>query len=108
MKVCVAQPYYSFDEKDLKQCFDGLISLLEQCDESMDVIVLPEYSDVLADVKGEGKDFITPPGNTARAFCARRAKRQKGVVLLCLSMRDTKPKTVFATLPTPLTETAIS
>lgn len=53
MKACIIQPCYSFDEKDLKECFDGMISLLEQCDESMDLIVLPEYSDVLADVKGK-------------------------------------------------------
>ena len=53
MKVCVVQPQYSFNEKDLQQCFDGLIALLDQCDQSMDLIVLPEYSDALADVKGK-------------------------------------------------------
>lgn len=53
MKICVLQPHYSFDEKDLRQCFDGLIDLLDRCDESMDVIVLPEYGDALADVKGK-------------------------------------------------------
>ncbi len=53
MKVCVLQPHYSFDEKDLKQCFEGLIALLDRCDETMDLIVLPEYSDALADVKGK-------------------------------------------------------
>ena len=53
MKVCVIQPRYSFDEKDLSQCFEGLISMLDQCDESMDLILLPEYSDAPADVKGK-------------------------------------------------------
>jgi len=53
MKVCVIQPHYSFDEKDLKQCFEGIIALLDGCDESLDLIVLPEYSDALADVKGK-------------------------------------------------------
>ena len=53
MKVCVVQPQYSFNEKDLQQCFDGLIALLDQCDQSMDLIVLPEYSDAPADVKGK-------------------------------------------------------
>lgn len=53
MKICVLQPKYSFDEKDIEKCFEGLLSLLEQCDESMDLIVLPEYSDVLADAKGK-------------------------------------------------------
>lgn len=27
--------------------------MLDECDDSMDLIVLPEYSDVLADVKGK-------------------------------------------------------
>lgn len=53
MKVCVIQPHYSFEERDLQKCFDGLMSLLEQCDDSMDLIVLPEYSDAPADVKGK-------------------------------------------------------
>ena len=53
MKVCVIQPNYSFDEKDLNKCFDSLIELLDRCDDSMDIIVLPEYSDALADVKGK-------------------------------------------------------
>lgn len=53
MKVCVIQPYYSFDEKDADRCFEGLLSLLDKCDESLDLIVLPEYGDALADVKGK-------------------------------------------------------
>ena len=53
MKVCVIQPHYSFDGKDAASCFEGLLALLDRCDESMDLIVLPEYSDALADVKGK-------------------------------------------------------
>ncbi len=49
MKVCVIQPYYSFDYKDNDRCFEEMVALLDQCDESMDLIVLPEYSDVPAD-----------------------------------------------------------
>ena len=39
MKVCVLQPKYSFEEKDADICFESLLELLEQCDDSMDVIV---------------------------------------------------------------------
>ncbi len=53
MKVCVIQPHYSFDEREIDGCFQNLISLINECDESMDLIVLPEYSDALADVKGK-------------------------------------------------------
>ena len=53
MKVCVIQPRYSFDERDLDKCFEDLMALLDECDESLDLIVLPEYSDAPADVKGK-------------------------------------------------------
>ena len=46
MKVCVIQPYYSVDFTDADQCFEDELALLEQCDESMDLIVLPEMSDM--------------------------------------------------------------
>ena len=59
MKVCVLQPKYSFDEHDAGQCFRGLLDLLEQCDDSMDLIVLPEYSDAPADVKGKSGYYDT-------------------------------------------------
>ncbi len=53
MKVCVIQPHYSFDERDVDACVGELLRLLDECDESADLIVLPEYSDALADVKGK-------------------------------------------------------
>ncbi len=53
MKICILQPHYSFDAKDLQSCFEELLSLLGRCDDSMDLIVLPEYSDVPADVIGK-------------------------------------------------------
>lgn len=48
MKVCVLQPYYSFEEKDTARCFEEMLALLDRCDESLDLIVLPEYCDVPA------------------------------------------------------------
>ena len=59
MKVCVIQPKYSFNENDADICFDSLLELLDQCDDSMDIIVLPEYSDALADVKGKAGYYNT-------------------------------------------------
>ena len=53
MKVCVIQPHYSLDAQHLDACVEGLLSLLDQCDESMDLIVLPEDSDALAGVQGK-------------------------------------------------------
>ena len=59
MKVCVVQPKYSFYENDADVCFKELLTLLEETDDSMDIIVLPEYSDVLADVKGKAGYYET-------------------------------------------------
>ncbi len=53
MKVCVIQPRYSFNEIDVENRFYELLRWLDDCDESIDLIVLPEYSDVPADVKGK-------------------------------------------------------
>lgn len=52
MKVCIIQPYYSFDVNDIDACFEGQLKLLEECDDTLDLIVLPEYSDIPADAKG--------------------------------------------------------
>ncbi|MBQ9773708.1 MAG: hypothetical protein IJW30_06445 [Clostridia bacterium] len=49
MKVCVIQPPYSYDARDMESNFARLLSLMDECDETMDLIVLPEYSDVPAD-----------------------------------------------------------
>ncbi len=46
MKVCVLQPYYSFDEKETATCYEKMMELLDSCDESMDLIVMPEYCDI--------------------------------------------------------------
>ena len=59
MKACVIQPYYSFNKEDVTSCFEGFISLIDKCDESLDLIVLPEYSDVLAAVHGKTEFYGT-------------------------------------------------
>ena len=53
MNINIIQPRYSFDAEDLDSCFTDLISMLDDCDESADLIVLPEYSDAPADVAGK-------------------------------------------------------
>ena len=82
MKVCVIQPHYSFDEKDVDVCFEGLISLLDQCDESMDLIVLPEYSDALADVKGKDGFYDAVDKYNARLLeKARETAKRCGAIV---------------------------
>lgn len=46
MKVCIIQPPYSYDLGLSDEYFRYKLNLLDQCDDSVDIIVLPEYSDV--------------------------------------------------------------
>lgn len=43
MKACIIQPYYSLDgKKDIEKCYAEQVALMDKCDESADIIVLPE------------------------------------------------------------------
>lgn len=33
MKACIIQPYYSLDYSKLEECFDGMIKIIDSCDE---------------------------------------------------------------------------
>lgn len=46
MKVCVIQPPYSMNAADIDACFRAQLDLMDQCDDSLDLIVIPEYADV--------------------------------------------------------------
>ena len=79
MKINIIQPRYSFDGADLDSCFSDLLSLLDECDEEADVIVLPEYSDAPADVKGKAGFYDAFDKNNAlllekACLTARRCK----------------------------------
>ena len=81
MKVCVIQPKYSFNENDADICFDSLLELLDQCDDSMDIIVLPEYSDALADVKGKAGYY-----NTVNKYNSAILEKAKSTAKRCSSL----------------------
>lgn len=63
MKVCVIQPPYSYDARNANKNFKALLALLDQCDSSLDLIVLPEYSDIPADIKDHQLFFDTVDRN---------------------------------------------
>ena len=46
MKVCIIQPEYSTDFSKSDYCFAEQLRLMDQCDESIDVIVMPEACDI--------------------------------------------------------------
>lgn len=46
MKACIIQPPYSRDTSYSDEYFNYKLDLLDKCDNTVDIIVLPEYSDV--------------------------------------------------------------
>ena len=84
MKICLIQPHYSFDERDVEACFRDLIAHLDRCDESMDLIVLPEYSDAPADVQGKKGfyDAVDTYGEILLSKARETAKRCHALVFV--------------------------
>ena len=52
MKVCVIQPHYDVDYSKSQSLFDWELDALDRCDDTMDIIVLPEAADVPALARG--------------------------------------------------------
>lgn len=46
MKACIIQPPYSRDASCSDELFNYKLEMLDRCDDTIDIIVLPEYSDV--------------------------------------------------------------
>jgi len=82
MKVCVLQPRYSYEECEIGKNFEALLKMTEECDESMDLIVLPEYSDIPADTKNNRLFFeeIDRNNPVLMAQAANTAKRCHAIV----------------------------
>lgn len=55
MKACVIQPPYSLDENRADELFNYKINALKSLDDSVDLIVLPEYSEVPVSVSTKEK-----------------------------------------------------
>jgi len=53
MKVRIIQPAYTFNAEDLEKNYEGMVALMDECREPLDVIVMPEYCDIPAAQKGK-------------------------------------------------------
>lgn len=92
MKACVMQPPYSRDTGFSDAYFAEKIKMLDQCDADMDIIVLPEYSDVpCATVTlEETLYFHNKYIHTLLEKCAETAKRCKAHLFVnALSKEET-------------------
>ena len=55
MKVAIIQPGYSLQFDCVDNGFQQVLSYLDTCDSSLDLIVLPEYSDVPGNVRNQAE-----------------------------------------------------
>lgn len=84
MKACIIQPPYSRDLSLADEYFEYKLNRLDECDETVDIVVLPEYSDVpcVTSTKEETfsahKKYITP----LLEKCRETAKRCGAVVFV--------------------------
>ena len=84
MKVCIIQPAYSVDYSLSDQMFQWELEALDQCDESMDLIVLPEASDVpcLAGSREDTMKSHRKYGPALMEKCAETARRCNAVLFV--------------------------
>ena len=77
MKACIIQPAYSTDYSASEQYFEKQLKLIDACDESMDIIVLPEMCDIpcLAPTKEEADLSAAKFNEVLLAKVAETARR---------------------------------
>ena len=55
MKFAVIQPRYEMAFDKVGACFEALLAQLDDCTPELDVIVLPEYSDVPGNIRNKAE-----------------------------------------------------
>lgn len=84
MKVCIIQPPYSVDFEKSEEYFLKELELMAQCDDSMDIIVMPESCDTpcLASTKEQMEDAVGRFGDKILAEASALAKRCNAIVFV--------------------------
>ena len=82
MKTCILQPRFSRESRDMDACFRELCALLDECDDSMDLIVLPERCTALASPENEAqfREALSVYGPQLEALSVKTAKRCRAIV----------------------------
>lgn len=76
MKARVIQPLFAQDEAGLDKSFEWTIKELDRCDPSLDIVVLPEFSEVPGKTSYKGfLETVDKYGPTLLEACERTARR---------------------------------
>ncbi len=84
MKVCIIQPSYSLDYEKSDKYFNYELELLEKCDDSMDIIVMPESCDIpcLAKTKEQAEASVEKYNGKLLEKVSETAKRCNAMVFV--------------------------
>ena len=84
MKACIIQPLYSVDYSRSEELFRKELELLDSCDSTMDLIVMPEASDVpcLAHDRAEYEQSYRKFGPVLLEKCRETARRCNAAVFV--------------------------
>lgn len=84
MKVCIIQPEFSTDYARSEELFQKEIEYLRLCDKSMDIIVLPENSDIpaLAKTKETAEESVEKYNEVLLKEAGETAKRCNAIVFV--------------------------
>ena len=84
LKTCVMQPPYALDPAGIEASMQWEFDALRRCDESLDLIVLPEASDRQARLKGRDDTIAAAKKYNAPllAACAETARRCKATLFV--------------------------
>ena len=84
MKVCIIQPSYSVDYEKTDEYFRNEIDFLEKCDDSMDIIVMPESCDIpcLAKTKEQSDVSVKKYNGELLQKASETAKRCNAMVFV--------------------------
>ena len=91
MKVRIIQPAYTFNPDDLQKNYEGMIALMEECNEPLDIIVMPEYCDIPAAQKGKSayRNAIAKYNAPVLEKAKEMAKRCHSIVFInCAYVKD--------------------
>ena len=85
MKVCIIQPAYSTDYAASDAYFEAEMALIDRCDASMDLIVLPEMADIpcLAKTREEADRSAEKFNRRLLEKVAETARRCDAMVFVC-------------------------
>lgn len=84
MKVCIIQPAYSTDYSKSEEYFEKELALLKECNDGMDLIVLPESCDVpcYAPAKAESEASVKKYNQRLLEKAAETARRCNAMVFV--------------------------